>query len=222
MYAMYGDLLKIGFNITKATKNIVVIPVNSAFDTIVEEAGEQNPNPLVSIATIHGKWINKFLKKENNTQEELNERIQESLKRFNYKHIEVLNQKDKKRGNLEVYKTGTIATIDGSNNTVYYLLAISNFDDSNKAQSNRKIVTAAFDELLEFYDTHGQGHPLYVPLLGTGRSRTGITHVRSFKMLKSSILRSEEQINGQINIVIHDKDKHKISIFDYWKENNKK
>lgn len=76
VYAMYGDLLKIGFNLTKVTKNIVVIPVNSAFDTIVEEAGEQNPNPLVSILTIHGKWINKFLQKENITQEELNNRIQ--------------------------------------------------------------------------------------------------------------------------------------------------
>lgn len=219
VYAMYGDLLKIGFNLTKATKNIVVIPVNTSFDTIVEEVGEHNPYPLVSVETIHGKWINKFLDKENITQKELNDRINKSLERYNYKPIEITN---KENGNLEVFKTGTIATIDGSNNTVYFLLAISNFDGTNKAQSNRKIVTDAFDELLEFYDTHGQGNPLYVPLLGTGRSRTGITHVRSFKMLKSSILRSEEQINGQINIVIHNKEKHKISIFDYWKENNKK
>ena len=47
---IYGDILKIAFPKKDRGKKIVVIPVNTCFDTVVGQG-------LVSQNTIHGKWI---------------------------------------------------------------------------------------------------------------------------------------------------------------------
>ena len=54
---------------------------------------------------------------------------------------------------------------------------------------------------------------MFLPLMGTGSSRVGITHQQSLKIIKSSVLTSDE-INGSINIVVYNGDKSKVSIFD--------
>ncbi len=69
------------------------------------------------------------------------------------------------------------------------------------------------DKLLDFYDETGQSIPIYVPLMGTGPSRAGLSHENSLNIIKSCVLTSEEKINGSVNIVVFNGDKNKVSIF---------
>ena len=119
----------------------------------------------------------------------------------------------RKKGNKIRYKKGTVAIVGGNNNTIFYLLAISSFNDKNNAQSTKKELRDSIDSLIKFYDENGQGIPMFLPLMGTGSSRVGITHEQSLKIIKSSVLTSDE-INGSINIVVYNGDKDKVSIFD--------
>src|SRR5699024_6056759 len=56
----YEDLLEESFKGAK-TERLYVIPVNSAFDTIVDEDISLCDKPLISPYTLHGRWIKKML-----------------------------------------------------------------------------------------------------------------------------------------------------------------
>lgn len=206
--AFYGDLFKIT---NKPQKKIVVIPVNDTFETIIDDNLTQD-KPLVSLTTIHGQWI-KYMNNKGIDSKTLNCMIATNLKSRKIKPVKVYNDDEKKRGNKKSYAIGTIATVNGENNTTFYLLAISNFDENNKAISTRKSIRNCIDDLIEFYGTNGQGYPIYVPIFGTGRSRADLNHQQTFNMIKNSVLTNEKLIHGTINIVVYKKDKDKISIF---------
>ena len=211
--AIYGDIYKIGFDKRNKNSKIVVIPVNDTFETIVENSSETITKPLVSEHTNHGKWIKLFCKYNKITPEELNERIQNNLLMQGNSPIKVYTKEEKQRGNLNSYELGTVAIIDGINRVKFYLLAISKFDGLNNAQSTKKEVRNATESLIDYYDKNGQADPMFIPLMGTGKSRANMTHIQSFNVIKSCILTSEKSITGEINIVVYSKDKERVSIF---------
>ena len=206
--AFYGDLFKIT---NKQEKKIVVIPVNDTFETIVDDDLVQD-KPLVSLTTIHGQWI-KYMNSKGIDSKTLSTMISDNLKNRKIVPIKVYTSEEKNRGNKESYELGTIATINGENNTTFYLIAISKFDENNKANSSRKKIRNCVDELIEFYDTNGQGYQIFIPLFGTGRSRADLNHQQAFKIIKNAVLTNEKSIHGIINIVVYKKDKDKVSIF---------
>jgi len=213
VFASYGDLIKYAFKVKEKNKRIIVIPVNDTFETIVDVGGEKVVNPLVSPNSLHGIWIEEFCKKYEITVNELNSRISGNLKLQNRKPVQIYSEDEKRRGNKEKYDLGTVAILNAGN-TIFYLVAISEFDEKNNAQSNKINIRKAVETLIEFYDENGQGFPLYMPLMGTGTSRAKLTHKQSLKLIKSGIFAFEEKINGQINIIVFHKDRDKISIFD--------
>lgn len=213
VFALYGDLIKIGFKTKDKKKKIIVIPVNDTFETIVESISESVNKPLVSPNTIHGLWVNTICSHMDITSDDLNSRIQENLKLQVYKPIKVYTLEEKSRGNLKSYSIGTVATIDGLNNCTFFLLVVSKFDSNNTAKSTKKNIGEAVVELLEYYDKKGQGDSLYIPLIGTGSSRAGLTHVQSLRKIKHFVLDSDKKINGKINLVVFNEDRDKVSIF---------
>lgn len=66
-----GDLFKFGFDNRGNDKNIVVIPVNTSFETYVTRKFEVEPKPIVSATSIHGA--------EQSELTDLDKRIQQSL-----------------------------------------------------------------------------------------------------------------------------------------------
>lgn len=210
--AIYGDLFKIAFKKNKESR-IIVIPVNDTFETKVENAGEKLKKPLVAENSNHGRWIKQFCKENDISHEELNIRIQENLSYQGYVPIKTYSIEEKGRGNLKSYKLGTTAIIDGKNNVTFYLVAISTFDSNNNAQSSKKQIREAIEDLIDFYDKNGQSNPIFIPLMGTGKSRANMTHDQSFKLIKSCILTSDKKITGEMNIVVYTSDKDKVSIF---------
>lgn len=212
--ASYDDILKIGFkHKNKKQKIIVVIPVNDTFETIVESGSETNTKPLVSPNTLQGKWITKFSETYEVSINDLNKRIQKSLKETSAIIKQTYSKEEKIRGNLDSYELGSISVIDSPNNVSYYLLAISQFDKNNNAQSDRIIIRDCIDKCLEFYDKTGQANPIYIPLMGTNLSRAKLSHDKAYKLIKSCTLTQEKNITGEVNIVVYSGDKDKVSIF---------
>lgn len=203
-----GDIFKFGFgNRSIKKKNIVCIPVNTTFETKITTQTEQEQKPLVSENTLHGKWLRRWME-AGNTIKELDKRIDENIKMQELKPIsEALAENGKKR----CYPIGSIVNIE-TDNAIYYLLAISDFDKNNNARSEKEKIETALKKMLEFYDCKGQGYDLYLPLVGTGRSRAGLSYRESYDLIKKVLLENEGQIQGHITIVAQTEVLRKLSI----------
>lgn len=203
----YGDLMKIGFPKKPKSNQVVVVPVNTHFDTIVDENISDVSNPLVSSNTLHGQWLMKMY--NTMTCEELNSKIQENL------HTQgiAFSSIDRPRGNTDEYPSGTVAIVQGQNGISFFLLALSSFDDNNNAQSSKEILVKAINSLIDFYDKHAQGNRMYVPVMGTGLSRIGLSEQEALEILLSVIKLKSGSIHGEIIIVIYNNSKDTLSIW---------
>ena len=188
-----GDL----FQCKSRNKEILVVPVDTAFSTVVTQNIEKVNRPCVSDQTVHGKWLLRMCK-EGLSLEEINQRIHSFL-------LQHRTQCDTNEEPKEEYPIGTIAVFD-NDERVYFLLAISTFDDNNIAHGSREELGRAIDQLLKQYNDVGQGYDMYIPLLGTGRSRIGLTTSGSFEYLKSKLLEHKDLIQGRVSIVIRPED----------------
>ena len=206
----YGNLIKLAFPKRNKRSKIVIIPVNTSFDTIVDKNIAEHEKPLVSPMTIHGMWVENMLKEENNL-EQLDAAIFRQLQ--NRRIVNKLTRQEKSRGKLDCYETGTIVSIPGKKNITYCLMALSQFDENNNAQSKKNEVIKCTRKILDYCDIHGQGYELYMPLMGTGLSRAGLSHEESLQTIEAVFRLYNEKIHGDINIVIYYNDKTKVSIF---------
>ena len=184
-----GDIFKYAFSSRRKRKTIVVIPVNTKFDTHLSTKLEKSTNPVVSGETLHGEWLLR-LKKRNMRTDDVKQQIKDDLLFRQYNC-----------NNDGEYPIGTIATAE-YDNACFYLLAISIFDRNNHAISCPKYIEEAINKLMNFYDINGQGYELYIPLLGTGRSRAGLSYQEAFDLLKRKLIEKASSIHGRINIVI--------------------
>ena len=83
----FGDIFKFGFDNRKREKNIIVIPVNTSFETHITAKVEKEKFPLVSEKTIHGMWLSRIYKC-GYKEEEINNSIKLYLERYNVNFIE--------------------------------------------------------------------------------------------------------------------------------------
>ena len=194
-----GDIFKYAFANRRKRKTIVVIPVNTKFDTHLSTKLEKTTNPLVSGETLHGEWLLR-LKKRNMKMDDVKQRILDDL---SHRHSNCNNDGE--------YPIGTIATVV-YDNACFYLLAISIFDENNRAVSCPQYIEEAIDKLLNFYDINGQGYELYIPLLGTGRSRAGLTYPEAFDLLSRKLINKSSTVHGKIIIVISTDAANQLSI----------
>lgn len=209
LYVKYDDLWNIAFS-RNGQKKIVVVNVNTTFDTIVDTDLSSIDKPLVSARTIHGQWVNKMVKKGISVAD-LDKAITDNLELQSIQPYKVIEQAEKTRGKCKCYSRGTIAVYEYGN-TIFYLLALSEFDENNNAQNTKEELISTIIKLIEYYDKHGNGYDLYIPLLGTGQSRTGIEREDSLEILTSMFRLYADRIHGRVNIIVYYKDRDKISL----------
>lgn len=202
--AIYGDIIKIGFPKKHKGEKIVVIPVNTCFDTIVGEG-------VVSAKTIHGKWV-KNMNKIGVSTERLDEIIVQTINKQGLQPTKIFDKNEKPKGNLIRYPLGTVLSIEGNNGIVYYLLALSEFDENLNAQCSKEDFVNCIHSLISFYDENGQGNQAYIPLMGTGLSRVNISQEESLNIIVDMLKLNREQIHGQVNVVVFNKEKNIVSI----------
>lgn len=200
---MTGDIIKIAFE-GCGNKIIVVIPVNTTFETTLSSNAEEEIYPLVSENTIHGMWLTKFLQLV--SKEDLDKRIESYLSKVG---IEPIGECNCPGGKSKLYAIGDTVIIQ-QGDTIFYLLAISNFDEKNKAHSSAELIEKSIERLLEYYDDVGQGYKLYLPLLGTGKSRAQLSSKASCEIIKNTVVKNSNIVNGTINIVVLEKMAHEL------------
>lgn len=208
----YGDLLRKAFCkrciFSKNEGGIYIIPVNTHFDTIIED--ETIPNPLVSSRTIHGKWLKKYMEFKNISSDDIQKEIYDYLDEKGEKYLVVSRNK----GSRRLYSLGTCVILYGPNNSSFILFALSHFDDKNNAYVSKDTLIESTHKLLLFINQNCQGKKCYIPLMGTNLSRTGLSHKESLHILLSTMDLYNDSIFSPIEIIIFNKDKNKVSIFD--------
>lgn len=201
----YGNLWKYGFPRFSKRERIVVVNVNTAFDTIVDHPGVHNP--LVSARTVHGQWIEQ-MKKQGVNPNELNIEIKRSLAE---QKIVPSTAHNKDRGNTDIYPKGTIALYQ-YRNTTFYLLALSEFDAKNNAQNTQEELRETILKLIKFIGNYSQGCDVYIPVMGSGNSRTGIDDQTALELLSSNLKLNRSSLRGKINVVVYEGNRDKVTI----------
>lgn len=187
---VYADIFKFAFRKRAKDKNIIVIPVDTEFHTHITRKYENNPLPQVSDKTIHGQWLSRW-EKSGEDLSSLGQRISRDLAIKGYECNE-----------SSQYSIGTIATVE-TPSTIFYLLAIATFDKNNIAHATKEQLKEALDKLSVYYDCYGDAHDLYIPLIGTGRSRTSMSLQESYNLIIDCYRTNKQRILGNIHVVIH-------------------
>ena len=65
-------------------------------------------------------------------------------------------------------------------------------------------------KLISYYNYECQGVPLYIPLVGTGRSRLNMEYIESFNTIKDVLIENANKIQGKINILVFYKDAEEV------------
>lgn len=170
-----GDIIALGFNKKLTISNKIVVIPVDDKFTMILK--NQDGEDFISKDSIHGKWISR-----------INKLGIEDLKIKYFKSIDNV-----KIGKCEIGKT------------FFYLLPISSLKERNKAESNVDVIKKSLDFLATEYNVSGQGIPMYIPLLGTGRSRAHLSLKDSISLIKNAFLTNENGFFGEIKIVIYTK-----------------
>ena len=207
----YDDLFDIAFpksRFKKIKRKIVVIPVNATFDTIFDDDPAVD-KPLVSPNTNHGRWI-KHMLESGKSLSWIDSEISKSLKNRKEPIIQIFTKQQKSRGKLEEYAIGSIAIVNYEM-TTFYLVALSSFDEKNHAQSSTDKVLACLDNVVKQYDS-SQKYDIYLPLMGNGLSRAGLSDLDSYILIKNYLCSRAYFMHGNINIVVYKGNNDKIAL----------
>ncbi|MDO4400595.1 MAG: DUF6430 domain-containing protein [Coriobacteriia bacterium] len=196
-----GDLLAHGFGKPRKMKQIVVVPVDTTFATEITWGYESSPAPKVSPKTLHGQWLVR-MEATGVEPDELVDRIGSSLRRRSVAPVQ--------EGGVE-YPIGSVAIVPNAR-SVFYLTAIARLDKNNNARATREDILSALRALLETYDKEGQGLDIFIPLIGTGESRAGLTHQESLDLIVNTVTTNRTLVHGKVTIVVYRGDANKLEI----------
>lgn len=185
-----GDLFRFGFGNRKRAKNLVVVPVDCKFNTHVTRTYEGSGIKGVSEHTVHGQWLTRMAQ-SGVPEGEIARRIDCAL-------ADSHPGTDRNRTELPI---GTVVAIETAN-AAYLLLAVSVFDEKGNAKSTRANIADAIDALLRYYDENGQGANMYVPLIGSGLSRSGLQTSESFDLISQIVTEGSAFVGGKVTLVV--------------------
>lgn len=194
-----GDLMKFGFGNRSKQKSIVVIPVDAGFETHVSKKVEKAVHPLVAPDSIHGQWLTRMAA-GGTSSVRISTRIKANLRR----------QALEPDANGE-YPLGSVAEFE-TQRAVFCLLAVSRFDEDKRAHSSPEEIRDALIALLDHYDRRGQGRRMYIPLIGTGMSRAGLSLQESYDLLRETLTEHADMVAGKVHIVVRPEDMHELEI----------
>lgn len=196
--------LTISFGDLFAMKGLKVIPVNSFFDSLVNES-------VVAASTLHGKMIERFFA---GCPGEFDSQISQSLSHQRVSPVSKCTRIDNK-GKTEEYETGTAAIARTSRGESFLCVALAKTDSqNNQASASLPDVYASVRGALALARSAGNGQPVVFPLLGTGLSRTGLSPMFLLNlMIQGVILENRKQkVTNEIRIVLHPSMKENINL----------
>ena len=206
--SMYGNILNIKREKREKSKPVVVIPVNSSFDTLVEDSPSV-VDRIVEGTSIHGQWIKKYA-----PTPELLKKLDKEIDKFiagkKWSPIKVLNNK---RGKKDVYALGSYVFIERDDCT-FLLFALTEYDEHNKViKKDAEEFTILMKCLMDITDECAGKH-VYIPIMGTKIALFGIDDLSSFEYIKNAAINKKCSLRASISIVIFEDSRDKVSIYD--------
>lgn len=194
---VYDDILDL--KMKKEKKRFVVIPVDTQFMTDVDIDSQNIKYPRVAPNTLHGKFIKKFY--DNNTGQ-LKKEIKDYITMKRYK-VDVNQQKKYSNLKAKRFEIGTVVQVSPKDDkeSAFLLLALAEFNEHNHASCDKSKLIIALNSLFKFYDENCQGGDLYIPLMGTGFSRAGLTETESLRITKACAELNLDCIRGNVNVM---------------------
>lgn len=198
-YKLSGKDLEIEIRIGNLfnLKGQKIISTNTTFDTDIA-------NGIIAINSLQGQFTNKYFPQQIQTLDQLIDNALANVPTTDYPKI---SGKDKK------YPMGTTVRVNiGAE--VFYLLAMSDLNYNNTAQTTLDNVLNSTDNLWQFIISKGENEPIILPLIGTGRGRIVTNRKRLIAQIAQSFIKASEQIIfcSKLVIVIHPNDVKKFDI----------
>lgn len=174
----FGDLF--------SSNGVIGIGVNEYFDS---EIGKP-----VSTNSLHGFFLENILGKKFSI---FDDAVKKELKG---KHIQKV---ERDQGKKKKYEIGSTVPIDFGEKK-YLLFALSKTNEEYEAHTSPSLIMKALNGLFNKARSECNGQNLYLPLIGTGLSRSGIPAKNIIGLILTSILKStkEAKITNRIEIVI--------------------
>lgn len=180
-----------------AIKGQKVISTNTTFDTDIA-------NGVIAANSLQGQFTNKYYPQQIQV---LDQKLDQDLAHIPSTHYQKVSGKDKK------YPMGTTVRIDIASE-IFYLLAMSDLNVNNTAQTTLDNVLKSTEELWEFIIAKGENEPIVLPLIGTGRGRITTNRKRLIARIAQSFTKASEQhiFSSKLVIVIHPTDAENFNI----------
>ncbi|MEI9407648.1 macro domain-containing protein [Mesorhizobium salmacidum] len=177
--------------------NDVIISTNTTFDT-------KMANGLIATDSLQGQLATRFF--QANTDE-----IDRQLK------IDLAKASGTPRadapGKKVEYPIGTVARVKAHGRT-FYFVAMSRLNAQGTASASLREVEDALSSLWAFILTHGELRNLSVPLMGTGRGRTGYPRKKMSERVAQSFADGSKDrlFSNKLSIVIRPEDAQNFGV----------
>ena len=203
--SMYGNILEID---NRKSKPVIVIPVNSSFDTIIEN-NLNVKDRIIEGSSLHRQWLSKY-GSDKDALKKLQDDVKAGIKNRGLIPDHMLKNK---RGNKNVYPIGSYIFVEREDYT-FLLFALTEFDEHNKViKHDAEMFVELMAKLMDATD-YCAGRHVYIPIMGTKIALFGMTPSQSFEYIKSAALNKKNTLRSSLSIVIYDDDRDKVSIYD--------
>ena len=205
VYVLYGDLFDERIVPQSVKRRNICFAANRCFDTVVDDN-------LISSATLHGIVLNRLYDAGIYTPKTLDDTIQLSISSAS--GYVMLTPQQKPQGNLKRYEVGTTVDVPVSDKLHYFMVGVSAFNAELKAETSRSEYCLAIQRTIEFCDSHAQGYPVIMPIIGGFLSRTGQSEQDLLRYIIKCLEINRDHINQDIYIVVREGAKNAVSIVD--------
>lgn len=137
-------------------KGIKVIAFNEYFDTIVDDN-------IISKKSLNGQYIDKYYKDNVN-------KLDEKISNCRYLMKEDKNT-ERKEGKKQKYRLGQIFEDKIFENNIYFLVAMTKFDENNNARLNNKEFLHFLIDFWKNLNIKYNNRDIIIPILGSGITR---------------------------------------------------
>lgn len=205
VYVLYGDLFDERIVPKSMKRRNICFAVNRCFDTMVDDN-------LISSATLHGIALKRLYDAGIYTPKTLDDAIQLFISPI--AGFEMLTPQQKPQGNLKRYEVGTTVDVPVSDKLHYFMVGVSAFNAELKAETSHAEYCLAIQRTIEFCDSHAQGYPVIMPIIGGFLSRTGQSEQDLLRYIIKCFELNRDRINQDIYIVVREGAKNTVSIVD--------
>lgn len=178
-------------------QNDVVVSTNTTFDTDMASG-------LIDTDSVQGQVATRFF---NANTVEIDRQLTAELAA-----VQGTPRANAPRKQLE-YPIGTVARVR-SHNRIFYFVAMSRLNAQGTASATVRDIEDALEATWTFVRTHGSVGGLSIPLMGTGRGRTGIPRKKAVERIAHSFTEgsSDQVFSSRLSIVIRSQDAESFAV----------